>query len=212
MSSYPPFYAYPSAPPVVRAVPDPPRLHWGWVLVLSLVTFGVFGTAWLIVASELGAEGSRAQQDAAMGYRLRQHLAGVIPLCHRYGCSRSHASPTGCSGDHRVCCSVGAHCNVSVLDINGLHAWERAQRRPDRDSVKQCLDLFLRPGVLPISPVPLRSVGRSASVPWTASHRSGSIATKSDLRILSFGNQRRYIPRRRCSRLGRSILAGALGL
>jgi preprotein translocase subunit SecY len=49
MSSYPPFYAYPSAPAVVRAVPNPPRLHWGWVLVLSLVTFGVFGTAWLIV-------------------------------------------------------------------------------------------------------------------------------------------------------------------
>ena len=49
MSSYPPFYAYPSAPPVVRAVPDPPRLHWGWVLVLSLVTFGIFGMVWLIV-------------------------------------------------------------------------------------------------------------------------------------------------------------------
>lgn len=49
MSSYPPFYAYPSAPPVVRAVPDPPRLHWGWVLLLSMVTFGFFGMAWLIV-------------------------------------------------------------------------------------------------------------------------------------------------------------------
>jgi hypothetical protein len=49
MSSYPPFYAYPSAPPVVRAVPDPPRLHWGWVLLLSIITFNFFGIAWLIV-------------------------------------------------------------------------------------------------------------------------------------------------------------------
>jgi preprotein translocase subunit SecY len=51
MSSYPPFYAYPSAPPVVRAVPDPPRLHWGWVLLLWVVTFGIFGSVWLIVQS-----------------------------------------------------------------------------------------------------------------------------------------------------------------
>ena len=49
MSSYPPYYAYPSAPPVVRAVPDPPRLHWGWVLVLSYATLGVFGQIWMIV-------------------------------------------------------------------------------------------------------------------------------------------------------------------
>jgi hypothetical protein len=49
MSSYPPFYAYPSAPVVVRAVPNPPRLHWGWVFVLTLITFGVFASVWLIV-------------------------------------------------------------------------------------------------------------------------------------------------------------------
>jgi hypothetical protein len=49
MGTYPPFYAYPSAPPVVRAVPDPPRLHWGWVLLLSFITFNLFGMAWLIV-------------------------------------------------------------------------------------------------------------------------------------------------------------------
>jgi preprotein translocase subunit SecY len=49
MSSYPPFYAYPSAPPVVRAVPDPPRLHWAWVFVLSVITFGLFAMVWLIV-------------------------------------------------------------------------------------------------------------------------------------------------------------------
>jgi preprotein translocase subunit SecY len=49
MGTYPPFYAYPSAPPVVRAVPDPPRLHWAWLLVLSIVTFGFFGSVWMIV-------------------------------------------------------------------------------------------------------------------------------------------------------------------
>jgi hypothetical protein len=49
MGTYPPYYAYPSAPPVVRAVPDPPRLHWGWVLLLSIITFNLFGMAWLIV-------------------------------------------------------------------------------------------------------------------------------------------------------------------
>jgi fatty acid desaturase len=51
MSSYPPFYAYPSAPPVVRAVPNPPRLHWALLLVLSAVTLGIFGQAWMIVQS-----------------------------------------------------------------------------------------------------------------------------------------------------------------
>jgi hypothetical protein len=49
MSSYPPYFAYPSAPPVVRAVPSPPRLHWGLVLVLSFCTLGIFGQAWMIV-------------------------------------------------------------------------------------------------------------------------------------------------------------------
>jgi preprotein translocase subunit SecY len=49
MGTYPPFYAYPSASPVVRAAPDPPRLHWGLVLLLSIVTLGFFGSAWLIV-------------------------------------------------------------------------------------------------------------------------------------------------------------------
>jgi len=47
--NYPPQMAYPSAPPVVRAVPRPPRLHWGWVLALQIVTRGFFELAWLIV-------------------------------------------------------------------------------------------------------------------------------------------------------------------
>ncbi len=49
MSNYPPHYAYPSAPPLVRIVPNPPRLHWGWVLVLNIITLGLFGMVWLFV-------------------------------------------------------------------------------------------------------------------------------------------------------------------
>ena len=51
MSTYPPYIAYPSAPSVVRAVPDPPRLHWGVVFALSVVTLGWFGDIWFIVQS-----------------------------------------------------------------------------------------------------------------------------------------------------------------
>lgn len=49
MSSYPPHYAYPSAPPVARVLPDPPRLHWGWVLALNIITRGLFGAVWFVV-------------------------------------------------------------------------------------------------------------------------------------------------------------------
>lgn len=48
-SSYPPYYAYPSAPPLRRVLPQPPRLHWRWVLALSILTLGVFGSVWLFV-------------------------------------------------------------------------------------------------------------------------------------------------------------------
>ena len=47
--NYPPQMAYPSAPPVYRAFRAPPRLHWAWVLLLSIVTFGLFWTVWLLV-------------------------------------------------------------------------------------------------------------------------------------------------------------------
>lgn len=49
MSEYPAYYAYPSAPPVVKPMPDPVRLHWGWVFGLSVITFGFFGSIWLLV-------------------------------------------------------------------------------------------------------------------------------------------------------------------
>lgn len=47
--NYPPQMAYPSAPPVYRAFPAPPRMHWVWVLVLSIVTVGIFWPIWLVV-------------------------------------------------------------------------------------------------------------------------------------------------------------------
>src|SRR5215469_1930447 len=47
--NYPPQYAYPSAPPVYRALPAPPRLHWGWVLALTILTLGIFGVIWMAV-------------------------------------------------------------------------------------------------------------------------------------------------------------------
>jgi hypothetical protein len=47
--NYPPQMAYPSAPPVYRALPAPPRLHWGWVLALTIVTVGIFAVIWMAV-------------------------------------------------------------------------------------------------------------------------------------------------------------------
>ncbi|SEG56821.1 hypothetical protein SAMN05421819_3596 [Bryocella elongata] len=49
MGNYPSYYAYPSTPPLVRVLPNPPRLHWGWVLALHLLTRGLFGAVWLLV-------------------------------------------------------------------------------------------------------------------------------------------------------------------
>jgi hypothetical protein len=47
--NYPPQFAYPSAPPLYRGMPAPPRLHWGWVFGLSIVTLGLFGMFWMVV-------------------------------------------------------------------------------------------------------------------------------------------------------------------
>ena len=47
--NYPPQMAYPSAPPVFRNFPAPPRLHWGIVFALSVVTIGLFGMVWMVV-------------------------------------------------------------------------------------------------------------------------------------------------------------------
>ena len=33
----------------LRKVPEPPRLHWGIVLALQIVTLGIFGLVWFVV-------------------------------------------------------------------------------------------------------------------------------------------------------------------
>jgi hypothetical protein len=40
-------YYFAPLPP--RALPTPPRLHWGWLLVLNVLTRGLFSAVWLLV-------------------------------------------------------------------------------------------------------------------------------------------------------------------
>jgi len=52
MSQEPVPFAYPDAsaqyvPTIVP--PPPPRLGWGWVLLLTIITFGIFAAVWLFV-------------------------------------------------------------------------------------------------------------------------------------------------------------------
>ena len=50
MSSFDPSYpVYPPVPPPVSVAPRPPRLHWGWVLGLNIITVGFFGMVWMFV-------------------------------------------------------------------------------------------------------------------------------------------------------------------
>lgn len=49
MGNYPAHYAYPSSPPLYRELPPPVRWHWGWVLLLNVLTRGLFGAVWLLV-------------------------------------------------------------------------------------------------------------------------------------------------------------------
>lgn len=39
----------PPSEPYSRPLPQPPRLHWGIVLALNVVTLGIFDLAWIIV-------------------------------------------------------------------------------------------------------------------------------------------------------------------
>lgn len=80
MSDYPSYYAYPSAPPVARATPRPPRLHWGWVLALQLVTRGFFELGWLIVQ----ANWVRRVQGKSRAFPLSIALASLLPLMILY--------------------------------------------------------------------------------------------------------------------------------
>lgn len=74
-SSYPPYLAYPSAPPLQRALPAPPRLHWGWVLALSVITFGIFASIWLLVQANWIR---KMRQDKSTGFWLA--LANLLWL------------------------------------------------------------------------------------------------------------------------------------
>jgi amino acid transporter len=40
---------YPIDLSATRPLPQPPRLHWGWVLALNIITLGIFEGVWLIV-------------------------------------------------------------------------------------------------------------------------------------------------------------------
>jgi hypothetical protein len=80
MSDYPSYYAYPSTPPVVRAMPRPPRLHWGWVLALQLLTRGFFELAWLIVQ----ANWVRRVRGKSRAFPFSIALACLLPLMILY--------------------------------------------------------------------------------------------------------------------------------
>jgi hypothetical protein len=63
--NYPPQIAYPSAPPVFRGFPAPPRLHWGIVLALSIVTVGIFGMIWMVVQANWAKKVTRNSKPFA---------------------------------------------------------------------------------------------------------------------------------------------------
>jgi hypothetical protein len=63
-------------------MPTPPRLKWGWVLALDILTLGLFGIAWLIVQANWSrkATGKRAAfwlSIAFPGFILLMAFAGV---------------------------------------------------------------------------------------------------------------------------------------
>lgn len=80
-TSYPPHYAYPSAPALQRALPSPPRLHWGWVLALSIITFGIFGSIWLVVQ----ANWIRRMRGASKGFWFAIANLALLPVIFLYG-------------------------------------------------------------------------------------------------------------------------------
>lgn len=80
MSDLPSYYAYPSAPQVVRATPRPPRLHWGWVLALQLITRGFFELAWLIVQ----ANWVRRVRGKSRAFPFAIALASLLPVMILY--------------------------------------------------------------------------------------------------------------------------------
>jgi hypothetical protein len=55
--------------------PSPPRLHWGWVLALNVVTLGIFGIIWMIVQ----ANWVRKMRGKSTAFVLFLVYVGIIP-------------------------------------------------------------------------------------------------------------------------------------
>ena len=94
--NYPPQIAYPSAPPVYRSFPAPPRLHWGWVFVLCVLTLGLFGNVWMVVVGWWIKKVTRSA--GAFWWSLAYVL--VVPCAFLLGvvgvvAARMGADPTG---------------------------------------------------------------------------------------------------------------------
>jgi hypothetical protein len=76
-------------------MPSPPRLHWGWILALDLLTRGFFGVIWLIVQANWvrSVRGS----SVAFGFSLA-HICGY-PFLFAIGIA---AGLMGASSDSNV--------------------------------------------------------------------------------------------------------------
>lgn len=64
-----------SSTPSLRPMPKPPRLHWGWVLALMILTRGFFELAWLIVQSNW----VRKVNGRSKAFVLSIVLAALLP-------------------------------------------------------------------------------------------------------------------------------------
>ncbi len=76
--NYPPQMAYPSAPPLYRAFPEPPRLHWVWVLVLTVVTAGVFWMVWLVVQARWVKKATGNSRPLAWAWAYLVFVVGLL--------------------------------------------------------------------------------------------------------------------------------------
>lgn len=93
--NYPPQVAYPSAPPVYRSLPAPPRLHWGWVFLLSVLTVGLFLPVWMVVVGWWIRKATRCAAAFwwSFAYMLVTPLALVLAIAST-AAARMGADPT----------------------------------------------------------------------------------------------------------------------
>ena len=69
--------------PIAAVPPSPPRLHWGWLLLLTVVTSGYFGIVWQMVQANWvrRVRGRSTALFLSIGYCaffLMMFLVGVI--------------------------------------------------------------------------------------------------------------------------------------